>query len=115
MEQNNLFDNDEFFRSYKELRERKVNCNVLIEQPAMKELLPDLKGKDVLDLGCGYGCNCRDFIVKGAKSVTGIDISKKMLDVAKTENNLPGIRYLNMDMNDISGIDGKFDLVYSSL
>lgn len=57
------FDNDEFFNSYKALRETDYNYNVLLEQPAMKELLPNLKEKTVLDLGYGFGVNCKEFII----------------------------------------------------
>ena len=37
----------------------------------------------VLDLGCGCGGNCVEFIKSGASSVVGVDISEKMLSVAK--------------------------------
>ena len=57
-----------------------------LEQPAMGKLLSDVIGKFVLDLGCGYGCNCTDFIKRGAKCVIGVDISEKMLAIAMTES-----------------------------
>ena len=60
MEQN-IYDNNEFFSGYKALRETDNNCNILLEQPAMMNLLPDLKGKTVLDLGCGFGIDCKYF------------------------------------------------------
>lgn len=42
-------------------------------------MMPDLRGKKVLDLGCGFGEHCRRYIEEGADQVTGLDISKKML------------------------------------
>ncbi len=57
----NIFNNENFFERYKALRERDDNLNDLLEQPVMKKLLPDLLGKSVLDLRCGYGKNCLDF------------------------------------------------------
>lgn len=114
MEQN-IFDNQHFFDEYKEIRDREVNFNNSIEQPAMQKMIPDLKGKTVLDMGCGYGYNCLDFIRKGAKRVVGIDISEKMLNVAKSESAHPDIEYGRMNMTDISALDIKFDFVYSSL
>lgn len=77
----NIYDNDELFNSYKALRETDYNYNVLLEQPAMEEMIPNLKEKTVLDLGCGFGVNCKEFINLGAESVVGIDISKKMLNL----------------------------------
>lgn len=61
----NIYDNLEFFNAYKMLRETDDNYNDLLEQPAMKKLLPDLTDKRVLDLGCGFGNNCMDFIKRG--------------------------------------------------
>ena len=111
----NVFDNEDFFNQYIELRSGEINLNALLEQPAMEKLLPDLNGKTVLDLGCGYGHNCLDFVNKGAKSVVGVDISQKMLDIAKKEASHEKIRYLNMSMTDIDKLNEKFDVIYSSL
>lgn len=111
----NIYDNDIFFEKYRELRNNQNNYNTLIEQPAIKALLPYLKGKTILDLGCGYGNNCIDFIKKGALSVVGIDISHKMLEVARKENPNELVEYMLMDMNEIGILTQKFDLVFSSL
>ena len=115
MSRQNIFDNETFFNGYKALRESDCNANDLIEQPAMRKLLPDLNGKSVLDLGCGYGHNCVDFVNRGANRVVGIDISEKMLAVAEKESADPKIEYRNMSMTDISALDEKFDFIYSSL
>lgn len=114
-EKQNVFDNEEFFNSYIELRNKEINLNALLEQPAMAKLLPDLKDKSILDLGCGYGHNCLDFVKKGARRVVGIDISQKMLDVAISEAGDEKISYINMSMNDIDKLEEKFDVIYSSL
>lgn len=114
MEQN-FFDNETVFRGYCELRDSDSNCNVLMEQPEMARLLPDVCGKAVLDLGCGFGHNCTDFTDRGASRVVGVDISQKMLDIARAESSRPNIKYINMSMTEISRLSGGFDLVYSSL
>ena len=115
MSTQNIFDNEVFFNGYKQLRENDLNYNAQLEQPAMNKLLPDVCGKAVLDLGCGYGHNCIDFVKKGATSVIGIDISEKMLEVAKKESSDEKIKYLNMSMTDIAQLSCKFDVIYSSL
>lgn len=117
MEQN-IFDDPEFFEGYKALRETDDNFNVLLEQPAMRKLLPDIKGKRVLDIGCGAGGNCLDFVNRGAESVTGIDLSEKMLELARENCSHEKITYLRMSMSDLSNFpkpDGGFGLIYSSL
>lgn len=115
MSTQNIFDNETFFEGYKNLRAGETNYNDLLEQPAMAKMLPDLTGKIVLDLGCGYGHNCIDFVNRGAKRVVGVDISEKMLAVAKEESAHNNIEYRNMSMTDISNLDEKFDFIYSSL
>ena len=115
MAKQNIFDNDIFFEGYKGIRDREVNANILFEIPALFSLLPDLKGLHILDLGCGFGEHCTEFVRRGAERVVGIDISEKMLEVAKAENSDPKIEYINLPMEDLDRIDEKFDLVISSL
>lgn len=111
----NIYDNEKFFNGYRALRKTDTNYNVLLEQPAMKELLPDLTDKTALDIGCGFGINCIDFINSGARFVTGIDISKRMLSVATEQNSNENIEYVHMDMKEILSLNKKYDFVYSSL
>ena len=115
MAKQNIYDNETFFAGYKKIRENEGNANNLFEIPALFSMLPDLTGKRVLDLGCGFGEHCRKFVECGAEKVVGIDISEKMLEVARTENADPKITYINMPMEDIAGLQEKFDVVISSL
>ena len=115
MAKQNIFDNEEFFDGYKKLRDQEVNANILFEIPALKSLLPDMKGLKVLDLGCGFGEHCIEYVNQGASKVVGIDISEKMLEVAKAENSDPKITYHLLPMEDLNQLDEKFDLVISSL
>ena len=115
MARQNIFDNDIFFDGYSMIRERKNNANELFEKPALFSLLPLLEGKSVIDLGCGYGEHCMEYVRRGAAKVVGIDISEKMLAVAKSENSHPKITYLHMAMEDVSSIKEKFDVASSSL
>jgi 2-polyprenyl-3-methyl-5-hydroxy-6-metoxy-1,4-benzoquinol methylase len=115
MAKQNIYDDEKFFDGYRKLRERDVNANVLFEIPTLLSLLPDLKGKRVLDLGCGFGEHCKDYIRQGAVRVVGVDISEKMLRVANEENSDPNIEYMNIPMEDIGSINETFDVVISSL
>ena len=115
MAKQNIYDNKTFFEGYKKIRDNKVNANNLFEIPALFSLLPELDGKRILDLGCGFGEHCKEFINRGASRVVGIDISEKMLSVAKEENSDPKITYIRMPMEEIDMINEKFDLVISSL
>ena len=115
MAKQNIYDDETFFTSYRKLRENPGSANELFEKPALFSLLPELEGKRILDLGCGFGDHCSVYVRKGALSVTGIDISVKMLEAARKENAAPNITYINMAMEDIESLKGPFDLAVSSL
>ena len=115
MAQQNIYDNEIFFEGYRKIRQKESNANDLFEIPALLSMMPDLKGKRVLDLGCGYGEHCKLFVDRGAERVVGIDISKKMLEIAKTENSDPKIEYRNMPMENLNALNETFDVAVSSL
>ena len=54
MAKQNIYDNETFFEGYRKIRENEVNANKLFEIPALLSLMPDLRGRKVLALGCGY-------------------------------------------------------------
>ena len=115
MSNQNIYDNQAFFNGYFALRGRDDCYNNLLEQPAIAELLRNLNGKTGLDLGCGYGHNCIDFVRRGAKRIVGLDISGKMLAVARRESCDDKVEYINRSMTEIAQLNEKFDFVYSSL
>ncbi len=115
MSDQNIYDNEAFFEGYMKLRNNPSAANDIVEKPALFSLCPDLTDKKVLDLGCGYGENCREFSKSGASKVVGIDISEKMLSLAKKENILKNVSFIKMSMSDLSSLDGKFNVVFSSL
>jgi ubiquinone/menaquinone biosynthesis C-methylase UbiE len=78
-------------------------------------MLPDLTGKSVVDLGCGYGWFCRAARELGASDVTGVDISEKMLARAAELTADPQIHYQRSDLESLALNDNSLDLVYSSL
>ncbi|WP_449600064.1 class I SAM-dependent methyltransferase [Paenibacillus sp. Marseille-Q9583] len=110
--QQNIYDNPEFFQMYKNLRESRITYNDFIEQPAIRGLLPDLQDLNVLDLGCGFGEMANYMIDNNASQVTGVDISEKMLAMARKR---PEIRYIQGSMEEIEFNSNEFDLVVSSL
>ncbi len=115
MTMQNIYDNEIFFNGYSKIRENENNANNIFEKPALFSLLPTLNNKSVLDLGCGYGEHCIQFVEEGAKRVVGIDVSQKMLAIAKAENVRQNISYLNMPMENIGELHERFDIIVSSL
>lgn len=115
MAKQNIYDNETFFEGFKSIRDSEVNFNDLIETPILLGMLPDLRGKTVLDIGCGMGQHAKQYSDMGAASVLGIDISEKMLEYARAHSHADNITYRQMAMEDIRGLDREFDLVTSSL
>ena len=55
--------------------------NALYERPATLSLLPDVRGKDILDAGCGPGWYT-DWPVRNGAHVVAIDCSSRMVRLA---------------------------------
>lgn len=83
-----------------------------IVNPTLAKILGNIKGKTVLDLACGEGRSSRFLKNMGAKKVVGIDISHKMIQLAKEQErkNRQGIKYYVFDAVKMPRIGG-FDLV----
>ena len=111
----NIYDNEEFFAGYSRLRRSIEGLGGAPEWPALQALLPELRGRAVLDLGCGFGWFCRWARQQGAAHVLGIDVSEKMLARARTTADDPAITYTRADMEQLELPVETFDLVYSSL
>lgn len=114
----NKYDNQIFFQKYSQMDRSRKGLEGAGEWHTLKPLMPDFKGRRVLDLGCGYGWHCIYAARAGAASVTGIDISEKMLRVAREKTAASGfanIIYQNMPMEDIDFPEAGFDVILSSL
>lgn len=94
-----------------------VRSNTVCTVPELRFIhasLPDIRGKRVLDLGCGLGEASVYFALRGAK-VTSVDLSKPMLDVvqrlAKRYN--VSVRTVQASVEQLKFPSGtSFDIVY---
>ncbi|MBP2002666.1 ubiquinone/menaquinone biosynthesis C-methylase UbiE [Paenibacillus shirakamiensis] len=111
----NKYDTDEFFSAYKQMARSIHGLEAAGEWPVLKSLIPDLRNKSVLDLGCGFGWHCRYASEHHASSVIGVDISQKMLHQAQMQTSDPKIMYIHSAIEDINFTDSQFDLIFSSL
>ena len=111
----NIYDNEGFFAGYSKLGRSVEGLVGAAEWPALRALLPDLKGKRVLDLGCGFGWFCRFVREVGAAEVVGYDVSEKMLERARTTTPDSAISYARKDLETLELQPASFDLIYSSL
>jgi SAM-dependent methyltransferase len=111
----NIYDNDEFFAGYSRLPRSVEGLDGAPEWPALQALLPDLRGRRVLDLGCGFGWFCRWARERGAVHIEGIDVSEKMLARARAATADAAIIYATADLEHLALRTSSFDVVYSSL
>lgn len=111
----NIYDNEQFFKGYEAIRARANNYNNLLEQPNFLALVPELKDKVVIDIGCGMGEFAHFCMTSGAKQVTGIDISANMIAAAKERYVYEHLHFENIAMEDKELANGVVDLISSSL
>lgn len=111
----NRYDDELFFQKYSEMSRSQMGLEGAGEWPELQKLLPDFLGKQVLDLGCGYGWHCKYAADHGAFRVLGTDISTKMLEAAISRNADDRIEYRRAAMEDLDFPEDSFDIVISSL
>ncbi len=79
----------------------------------MYAALPNLADKRVLCIGCGSGEECRALKDRGAATVTGIDRSSGLIDIARAS--WSDISFEVRDAEHIAYPPQSFDFAYSSL
>ncbi len=110
----NIYDDPQFFERYNAMPRSLEGLRQAGEWHELRAMLPTLKDKTVLDLGCGFGWHCRHAVEQGAAHVVGVDLSENMLRRAAI-NGGPGIEYRRAAIEDIDFAPESFDLVLSSL
>lgn len=80
--------------------------------PVIKNI--NLKGKSVLDFGCGDGSDTEIFIKMKAKEITGVDTSASMIALAKQRyKGIKGIQFIQTNGGKPPLKNNQFDFVFS--
>ena len=111
----NKYDDERFFGEYSRFPRSVEGLSAAGEWHELQKMLPDFRGKRVLDIGCGFGWHCVYAAEHGAAYVLGTDISEKMLAAAREKTNSPNVEYRRTAMEDIDFPARSFDVVLSSL
>lgn len=93
---------DKIAKEYSDWRRTFTNRKQLEE---FAVLLP--KNARVLDVGCGAGIPVAQFLVEIGCDVLGIDLSEKILEMAKI--NVPQAKFVKKDMTDLDFPENSFD------
>lgn len=80
--------------------------------PSLQFLDPDLSGRTLLDIGCGYGFFCHEAVRRGATRVVGTELKPHRFLGCLVLNEIlgHGIRFLRQDIFD-HPLDETFDVV----
>jgi 2-polyprenyl-3-methyl-5-hydroxy-6-metoxy-1,4-benzoquinol methylase len=98
-----------------EVYDHDANPLPALEESRMRESIGDVRGLEVLDLGCGTGRHALWMAAAGA-NVTAVDFSEGMLALARQKPGAAAVRFLSHDLHQpLPFPRGAFDLVVSGL
>jgi ubiquinone/menaquinone biosynthesis C-methylase UbiE len=100
------------YNDFGEEYQEKRYYNDYVEIPNMLKTVKNIKGKKLLDIGCGAGIHIKSYSKKGAKC-SGIDISETMIEMAKKKN--PKIEFKVGTVTKLPYKSNSFDVVTCSL
>ncbi len=67
-------------------------------------------GVSVLDVACGTGVLVPDYLKRNVRSVTGVDISREMIKIAREKFPQNNVMFFNVDVEEID-YEGAYDIV----
>ena len=109
------YDDATFFKEYLTRRNRVESPNNSIEKPIILELMQDLNGKRVLDLGCGDAQFGVELLQKGCIHYDGVEGSENMVrEASKNLQTTTGHVYFS-DMKEWNFPTETYDIVVSRL
>src|SRR6267142_4746502 len=114
-EPQNIYDDPAFFAGYSTLERFGAGWERAAELGDLLGLLPDVGERRVLDLGCGAGQLAHHLATRGAAEVVAIDVSERMLELARTQWAHARVTYARTALEDAAFPAARFDLVVSSL
>lgn len=94
------------------MRDGKNITHEYLSKPALFDALGDVRGKDILCVGCGSGEECIKLFELGARKIIGIDLSPALIEIAK--KSYPELEFHVMDMEEMN-FNISFDVIISNL
>ncbi len=114
-EPQNIYDDPAFFAGYSSLERFGAGWVRAMEHADLLALMPDVDGRRALDLGCGAGQLAHHLATAGAAEVVGVDVSERMLAMARADWAHARVTYHRGAIEEIAFPPARFDLVVSSL
>ncbi len=115
MNKDNVYNDEQIFKEYLKYRNDEDSPHSIEVKPIIVDLVGNVKGKKVLDIGCGAGDLALCLSQKEAKNVVGIDISDRSITYANLNNKRDNIEYRVMNICDLDKLESKYDIVISDM
>ncbi len=90
--------------AYADAVEREDSFDRILDWPAQRAAVGDVRGKRVLDLGCGTGQKALALLKEGASEVVGVDISKPFIDGVSAMSVSGRATFLVGDLNELEAL-----------
>jgi cytosine/adenosine deaminase-related metal-dependent hydrolase/ubiquinone/menaquinone biosynthesis C-methylase UbiE len=105
--------NADAFAAWAAVYDEQDNPLLCLEERMLRRILPDRKGNDVVDIGCGTGRWLTYLSQTGAGSLLGVDSSKEMLEIASAKQ-LTNVRFVHAELPSVPAESSSADLVIAS-
>lgn len=89
----------ELASDYERARTREDSLDRLVEWPAQRNLLGDVTGLSVLDVGCGNGGKLVELVGDGAGASVGVDVSGNFVSAQP-----PGLEFVRGDLCELGSV-----------
>ena len=90
---------EELAADYERARAREDSLDRLLEWPAERDVLGDVAGRSILDLGCGNGGKLAELVRDGAAASAGVDIAGNFITSPQ-----PGVELIRGDLSNPDSI-----------
>ncbi len=105
----------ELAETYEAAREREDSLDRLLDWPCQRALIGDVRGKSILDLGCGSGAKAIQLADDGAARVVGLDVSHAFIEALQRKDTPPNTSWVEADvdqLHEVAELSGqRFDVV----
>src|SRR5688572_2261529 len=106
-----FYDDERNFSVYTAHRNRPTSPNNMLEKPILLDLIGEVQGLNILDLGCGEAEIASELLARGAASYTGVEPAEKMVMLAREKHPEARIELATMEAWDYPS--SMYDLVIS--
>lgn len=115
MDGSSFYDDNDVFSTYMQRRQQAESPNDTLEKPVMIGWVGDIRGKRILDLGCGDAAFGQEALAKGCQQYVGVEGSQNMVAAARQTLTGTAGEVIHSTLEAWDYTTAAFDLVVSRL